>query len=356
MTKINAKIVADSVNPYGQRITTYLLTYPRIIHAELLSHRMFSRNGASSRAIPFKTLIENVEKNPFIPIAWQKDHKGMQGTKYITDNVDIDNCIQTWLIGRDCAVEHATTLNRTDLAVTKQLCNRLLEPYQWYTCLVTATEYDNFFNLRCPVYKTEYGIFRSWNDLCDAERDMEFNNDTHKYYYGEGEVDPLVKLKQNKGEAEIHIMELAECMWDAMNMSTPKKLQVGEWHIPFEDKMDVGLLYNNFGITVNEAKIKIATSMAARTSYTTVGNEKEFTYQSHIDLHDRILNSGHWSPFEHCAKVPTEQEYLSSYKGVLLSINNGLSALSPAPEGFGWFDNFHGFIPYRFILEHDINI
>ena len=73
MKKISAEIVADSVNEHGNRITTMLLTYPRFIHGEVLTHRMFSRNSASSRAIPFEKMYKMVAEDPFIPIAWQKE-------------------------------------------------------------------------------------------------------------------------------------------------------------------------------------------------------------------------------------------------------------------------------------------
>ena len=72
MKTISAEIVADSIDPRGNRITSVLLTYPRFIHSELLTHRMFSRNSASSRAIPFAKMVKMVQKDPFIPIAWQK--------------------------------------------------------------------------------------------------------------------------------------------------------------------------------------------------------------------------------------------------------------------------------------------
>ena len=81
---IKAEIVADSVNTIGERITTMLVTFPRIILAELNNYRAFSRNSASSRAIPFEKMVKVVEENPFIPIVWQKDHKGMQGFEYFT--------------------------------------------------------------------------------------------------------------------------------------------------------------------------------------------------------------------------------------------------------------------------------
>lgn len=185
---IEAKVIADSKSVRGERLTTFLLTFPRIILSEFNTHRMFSRNSASSRAIPFKKMVESVETNPFIPIAWQKDHKGMQGTEYLTDELSIQFAKSNWLTARDWAVKSAKSLNSTDNgyeAITKQLCNRLLEPFMWHTVICTATDYENFFKLR------------------DHEA------------------------------AEIHIQELARRMKEAMNESTPKVLHTGEWHIPF---------------------------------------------------------------------------------------------------------------------------
>ena len=187
MTKISAKIIADSINPQGQRITSFILTYPRMIHGELMTHRMFSRNSASSRAIPFNKMVEMAESDPFIPIAWQKDHKGMQGSEYFTDEKEIQAKVNCWLNARNNAVRSAKYLNSeltihkingeefvsyqqvdsdsleslmadkriANTKVTKQLCNRLLEPFQWYTCLVTATEFDNFYELRMPRYEID---------------------------------------------------------------------------------------------------------------------------------------------------------------------------------------------------------
>ena len=165
MKKIEAKIIADSISPQGKRITTYLLTYPRFIHAELMTHRLFSRNSASSRAIPFEKMAKMVEEDPFIPIAWQKDHKGMQGTEYFTNerisnyseyldgNEVVYQLEEEWLEARNCAIEQAKNMNQ--LGLTKQICNRLLEPFMWHTVLVTATEWDNFFELRMPCYEID---------------------------------------------------------------------------------------------------------------------------------------------------------------------------------------------------------
>lgn len=167
MKKIEAKIVADSVDPRGNRITTMLLTFPRFILAELNTHRMFSKNSASSRAIPFEKMVKMVNEDPFLPIAWQKNHSGMQGIDYITNASRIEQCVDDWLEARDDAVNHAMRLNKGfpmfedskivgyDDSVTKQICNRLLEPFMWHTVLLTATEFSNFFELRSPSYEID---------------------------------------------------------------------------------------------------------------------------------------------------------------------------------------------------------
>ena len=110
-TKIGARVVADSVDPRGNRLTSCLVVMPRIIIAEINTHRMLSKNTSSSRAIPFKKMVEAVRDNPFIPIAWQEAHSGMQGSNYYTDEIDIKGFNQTWLGARDMAVESATELD-----------------------------------------------------------------------------------------------------------------------------------------------------------------------------------------------------------------------------------------------------
>jgi hypothetical protein len=228
---IEAKVIADSKNEFGNRITTMVVTFPRFILAELNTHRMFSRNSASSRAIPFKKMLKSVQENPFIPIAWQKEHKGMQGVEYITDSDIIQQCEWDWLQARDFAVQQAESLNRS-LGVTKQLCNRLLEPFMWHTVIISATEFSNFFELRCPRYETKFGNFFSKKDARNAEIDITGRNPN----IGELELpsldDTLGWLELNKGQAEIHMMALAEAMWDAISSSTPKLLKSGEYHIP----------------------------------------------------------------------------------------------------------------------------
>lgn len=350
---IQAKVIADSKNRFGDRITTMMVTMPRIVLAEFNTHRMFSRNSASSRAIPFKKMVEAVKNNPFIPIAWQKDHKGMQGTEYFTDSTNIEGCTYEWLKARDKAVEQAIALNEDsgEGGVTKQLCNRLLEPFMWHTVIVTATEWENFFYLRCPQYHFKGNIYRSRKDCYKAEN-------THP-----DEIPTIDKLNKhwiewlniNKSQAEIHIQAVAEAMWDALNESTPKELEAGEWHIPFGDDIENVKSLQNVGSFRQESanymnyetalKVKIATARCARVSYTVVGEEdKAPNYENDIKLHDRLAESGHWSPFEHCAKAMSEEEHKENVNGKVEEIGEFLEVDDNAK---GWSGNFKGFIQYR---------
>jgi len=343
-TKINAKIIADSLSPSGSRITTYLLTYPRFIHGELMTHRMFSRNSASSRAIPFKKMVKMAKEDPFIPIAWQKDHKGMQGTEYLEIKPNVFGPVNGWLEARDKAVELANYLN--ELGVTKQLCNRLLEPFMWHTVIITATEFENFFALRCPAYYDGKVNHRSIKDYLKAN-----DSDIEKY--------PESYWKSiNQSQAEIHIQALAESMWDAMNESIPEELKSGEWHIPFGEYIDenpkveteLELLSNKIHFTsiadsadMEMLKVKIATAMCAKLSYNNHGSIVNFSKD--LDLHDMLLRNKHMSPFEHCARVMSDVEYsLCYYKGSLTDKNSDKS-------NSGWCRNFKGFIQYRDLVE-----
>lgn len=368
MNKINAKIVADSLSPQGERITSYILTYPRFIHAELMTHRMFSRNAASSRAIPFNTMVKMVEEDPFIPIAWQKDHKGMQGTEYFTDKTDIEWLVNNHLAARDYAVERAKAAS--DKGATKQLCNRLLEPFMWYTVLVTATEWDNFFELRCPQYRLFSEnipmTFKSKKDLIKYAKQVEADEFKNQY----DNLSELYWIETSKSQAEIHIQTLAEAMWDAMNESTPKRLKEGEWHVPFGDTFDKGKLIDAvcnsttvYRSTENRemelGKRKIATARCARLSYMTF--DGEIDYAKDIALHDMLLESRHMSPFEHCARAMKGDEYYYFIKGKLIDCDSE----GDNQEGgrwedvfienstVGWCNNFRGFIPYRYLIENE---
>lgn len=275
MKKIEAKIIADSLNEFGNRITSFIVTMPRFLLAELNTHRAFSRNSASSRAVPFNKMVEMVENDPFIPTVWQEDHSGMQGTQYLDDKPasylnpkwtdqlkgrDILNSIwgEKQVITKEDgtkiypierpqgsalyhAIECAKELNANK--ATKQLANRLLESFMWHVCIITATDFENFFKLRCPSYELDWGrlektYVRSRKDYRKARLDA---GSTQEYFdsvnRGLDSLTELDWLRLNKGQAEIHMMALAEAIWDEINSSTPKKLKAGEWHIPDLSKM-----------------------------------------------------------------------------------------------------------------------
>ena len=357
MNKIQAVIVADSVDTRGNRITSFLLTYPRFIHSELMTHRMFSRNSASSRAIPFEKMVKMIEEDPFIPIAWQKDHKGMQGSEYITEPLEIGERRLYW---KECAIESVKNAkNLNALGVTKQLCNRLLEPFMWHTTLVTATELKGFFELRCPKYtfgsKTDNP--KSWRSKKDAIKDFpDWITRNDLFWYS-----------MNESQAEIHIQALAESMLDAMNESTPKQLKAGDWHIPFGELLN-NLLYiydnkllNNKEVTQDEReilvesfKLKISTARCARLSYN--NHNGEIDYQKDIELHDRLLRDHHMSPFEHCATVMFNDEYTTFVKGRLEDYTSTMEGYNPTKEMQGWCNNFKGFIPYRYLIENNYGV
>ena len=371
-TVIKAEVVADSLSIKGDRLTSLKITFPRIILAEVNTHRMLSKNTSSSRAIPFKKMVESVENDPFIPIAWQKEHKGMQGTEYITDKRHYNLAIGTWLMARDEAVKRASELNSglakllpngeskvlTNIGVTKQLVNRLLEPFMWTTMLITGSKegWNNFFKLRCPQYTmgTSDGFYKSRKDLLKAYPANKSVLDVDLYW-----------LSLNKGQAEIHMMDLAEKVYDAMNESTPKQLKSGEWHIPFEDNIDLISwldIVNDDGHLDGDLdeqdrlfiidKVKISTAMAARESYTVVGNEKNIDYQKQLELHDRLIsqNPPHSSPLEHCNRAMTDEEYESFIKG---NVDIGFDI---PKDTQGWCNNIKGFIPYRYMIDNNLKM
>jgi hypothetical protein len=363
----NCEILADSLSPQGERLTSMKITFPRIMLAEFNTHRMFSRNSASSRAIPFKKMVKMVEDNPFIPIAWQKDHSGMQGTEYFTNEeakvvynnpsfingyeaVDLHK--HNWLLARDEAVNVAKELNYG--GVTKQLCNRLLEPFMWHTVIVTSGKegLESFFELRCPKYsiitqktlKSKKDLIKDLNGI-----DVSLNTD-------------LDWLKINKSQADIHIQAIAELMWDAYNESTPKQLKAGEYHIPNLghewDNAQLGAVtyipINNQYEAIEQTKIKIATAHCAKISYNNFGTKID--YEADIKLHDMLIKSKHFSPFEHVAIAMTDEEYYTSYKGPIQvefddeNINQDWCQLET--QYCGWSRNFRGFIQYRALIDN----
>jgi len=352
----NAEILADSINPQGDRITTMKVTFPRIIHSEIMTHRMFSRNSASSRAIPFKKMVKMVEENPFIPLAFQKNHKGMQGTEYLENTYPL---VEGWLKARDTAIQIAQGL--ANKGVTKQLCNRLLEPFMGHTVIVTATEWENFFELRCPQYAISH-LIDGDNRLFKSKKDLLKELDYEPIF----PCTNLDWLSISKSQADIHIQAIVELMWDEFNSSTPKQLQVGEYHIPFGDNLEVPKLIDiahkiitknkpEYAPNVQEIQkevtnisLKIAVARTARISYTTLGDDPKIDYEADIRLHDRLAEMKHWSPFEHAARAMSDFEYENYY--ISKEIPQYKDGGEPHIEK-GWCRNFRGWISYRSIID-----
>lgn len=359
------EILADSIGPQGNRLTTFKVTYPRIIHAELLTHRLFSRNASSSRAIPVKKMIESVRNNMFTPLAIQKAHKGMQGSDYF-EGAELEQAKQLWIESAELALQQAEKMEK--FGISKQIVNRVVEPYQYYQVLVTATEFENFFELRCPKYHydLEDKYFKSKKDWLE--------------YYKKtciGDVNSDFKLKEedwlqiNKSQAEIHIQKIAEMMWDCYNENKPKTLQSGQWHIPYGDNLNdlsENLVWdkaiNSTGFIIESplinAKLKIATARAARISFTTLGDNPKIDYEADIRLHDKLLESKHLSCFEHCAKVMDTNEFVTFVKGQTdyLEIDEpnageivSYNKVWNHDKEAGWCNNFRGFINYRYLIE-----
>lgn len=240
-----AKVIEDSISPAGKRITTLELMYPRYIHSELMTHRVFSRNASSSRAIPVKKLIKDVEDHCVVPEYWGKNQAGMQAKEELA-GPDRFLAIDEWCKAASHAIEHARELDR--IGVHKQTVNRLLEPFQYIRTLVTATEWDNFFALRCHP---------------DAQPEMQ---------------------------------ELAEKMREAIEECYPVECT---WHLPY-----VSLNERFFGaLDVNFLEVaKISAARCARVSYLKHNGEVPCAADD-LALFERLAGSKpiHASSLEHAA-------------------------------------------------------
>lgn len=302
-----AEIVAHSEHAgSGREIVTLILTLPRIVLAELNTHRAFSRNSGSSRAIPFKRMRQSVRKNLFIPLAFQKSHTGMQGTEYYETGSFMDKLLVfLWWFASKLAIFSASLLNL--FGATKQLANRILEPFMWHTVIITATEWAGFYRQRCPQYGPRATPSKSWEEFKYQFTDPKTRN-------GMMDLKMTQRLLHNKGAAEIHISLAAEAIYDAIRKSRPKVLNIGEWHIPFESYIDEKLSSSESsrlqcamnGKDQISSKICVSTALCAMVSFTEVGGKTLFDkidIHKNIKLHDRLIEDEHMSPTEHCAQV-----------------------------------------------------
>jgi thymidylate synthase ThyX len=249
MKTYDAKILLDSISPSGVRLTTYEITLPKFLLAQLNTHRKFSRGAASSRAIPTQKILEQVKTNPVLPLSFRKNQPGMVGGEELEEGEQL-RAKRAWLLARDRAVETVEEEFR-DLEVHKQTINRLLEPFVWASVIVTATEWDNFFTLRTADDVQP--------EFCFIARKMA------RLYYRE---------------------------------SQPQRLEKGGWHLPFitpEDRQ----YFQMRVVDPNYSLIQISVARCARVSYLNHMGKKD--YSSDFRLTERLIEQGHWSPTEHQA-------------------------------------------------------
>lgn len=244
---IRAKVIADSVNPAGDRITTVECTFPRWILAEVNTHRKLSRNSASSRAIPTKKILASVLRDPAVPVAWGRNQAGMQARSELSG-------WRRWLakrlflLARYPALLMALIL--TKVGLHKQITNRILEPWMWHTAIITATTWENLFKLRLHP------------------------------------------------DAQPEFQELARCIKEAIDASRPKEMPWEGWHLPYlPDVAMAGHVYDTSDPFLTYPKISAA--CCARVSYVRQNDRRG--EDEDLKLAERLISSGHWSPFEHVA-------------------------------------------------------
>ena len=341
--KIKAEIVAHSKRANtGEEIITYKLTFPRIILSEVNTYKMLEKNTSSSRAIPFEKMVEVVDKEPFVPLAFQTHHKGMQGTEYITNREEIDYLEVKWLIAKDTAVESAYQLYNN--GITKQLTNRILEPFMWVTQLCTGTResFKHLFEQRCPIYDISNDVLRLARS--DTKTSFKSKKEVIKKFPQLSKKDDLWWLQRNKGQAEIHFMDLAEKMYDALNESTPVIMNDDEWHIPFSERPE---FIPEMSL---KDKIMLSCAMTARVSYTTINDDDVLTLEKAKNIYDKCVESGHFSVVSHCAKCMTDYEYDTWIKGKCEK-SEKLNILAIPNEAKGFNKNLRGFVSLRQYIE-----
>lgn len=300
---IQAEIIADSISKAGVRLTTFQLRYPRFIHAELMTHRAFSRNASSSRAIPVKKMIEDLLHDPALPVFWGSNKPGMQAGAELT-GVDLEVVKTHWMNGMITAIDYVETM--VGRGLHKQIANRMLEPWAHINVIVTATDWNNFYTLRC-----------------------------HE-------------------DAQPEIRALAELMREVQEASEPVLLGHGDWHLPYIVRVgelnDVEEVTDRLTIDgcheivptkeqINELLIKISVARCARVSFLT-HEGKVSTIPEDLVLYDRLLGSQplHASPAEHQA-TPDRLIHVPFRDS---------AACWERPKLWG---NFTGWVQYRQLLQ-----
>lgn len=261
MTTISSHIVEDSINPKGIRLTTLLLRYPRWIHDEVLTHRVFSRNSSSSRAIPVQRLIDDIERDPAEPIHWGANQKGMQARKELSDS-NINTMKALWREDREHSILMARAM--ADVGGHKQIVNRIIQNHGHINVVVTATDWRNFLFLR------------------------------------------------DHPDAQPEIAQLATRMRIALLDSTPRFIDFGKWHLPFitnEERSWIEM----------DKLILISTARCARTSYKTHEGVRP-RLEDDLRLAHDLVSAGesdpkHASPAEHQATPADDVDFHRNFRG-----------------------------------------
>lgn len=249
------KIVADSISDSGCRLTTFEVTFPRLILSEWNTHRVFSRNTASSRAIPVKRLLKAIKDSPFIPEKFPKNQAGMSNNEWLGGWKEAlaKFC---WFRARDLSLILAFFM--TKLGVHKQISNRLLEPFMWTTSVTSSTEWENFFNLRCS---------------------------------------PL---------AQPEIQKIAYLMRDAYKLSTPRLMKEGEWHLPYVTEEEREKYPKDAPL--------LSAGRSGKVSYLTHGESN--TPEKDISIaRDKMAGNNHWSPLEHPSVCTGSLAFIGNFRG-----------------------------------------
>lgn len=300
-SQISATILADSIAPNGKRITSFELQFPRFIHAEMLTHRLFSRNAASSRAIPVPISSAAIIADPAQPVMWGAQQPGMQSDNELT-GLRLFLAKFFWNRIARQAARNSSLLAR--IGLHKQYANRCSEYAQVYKIILTATDFANFFHLR------------------------------------------------NHHDAQPEIRQLAQAMYSARETSNPQPLNPGEWHLPYVNtsRTEDGTLIYHQGSTQLSVKdaIKISASCCAQVSY----RQLDTSLNKAIRIYDRLVNASpvHASPFEHQASPMQTPSITSLTKSV--SAEPGITHVDTFLNC--WSGNFCGWIQHRQLIPNNV--
>jgi hypothetical protein len=286
---IKVKIIADSI--CSTRMTSFLVRCPRIILAEINTHKVLNRSSASSRAIPVMTRVQSVKDDPFIPLRMGANMRGMQAEAAM-EAQQAENALFRWMESMKEAVHNATLLS--GIGLHKGWANRVIETYAYVDLLITGTEFDNLFNLR---------------------------------------VDEPVQDE---------FFELAGRMLLAMEQSKPKKLSHGQWHMPFTEYHPPEA--KSF---TTAALLSVSAARCARLSYSR--HDGTFTVAGDLELSQGLLKDGHMGPFEHQGEAVDAYLTRKLFDGISFTdFSNHLKSQNAHWDGEDlWWGNLKWFKQYR---------